>query len=72
MKDFQTKDDTRNELLCDYVKPESIEEFYTSCDSCHKWYDYKTSKDKTKVVRCTRYETIDFSEIALADNSKEG
>ena len=62
---FQTKDDTNTELWCGLVEPRTVDEFYTPCHSCDLWYDYKVSKDKNKVVRLVKFQSIDLTEIPL-------
>ena len=47
---FQTKD---GELWCETVEPESINNFYSSCDDCGAWveFDRNCKHEKFKMIK---------------------
>jgi hypothetical protein len=69
--EMQTKDDTNKELWLHVVEPQSVREWGAYCHTCHKWYDYLVSKDKSKVARRVSYQVIELTEMPLADSGKE-
>lgn len=51
LKDFQTKD---TECLLETVHPSETRRFYTSCDKCDLWHEFKIVVKDYQVVCTTR------------------
>jgi hypothetical protein len=47
LSDFQTKD---NDCVLDTLHPQDIERFYTSCEHCNLWIEYKVHKTFTLII----------------------
>jgi len=62
--DFQTKD---GDCVLEDLTPDKISNFYTSCDSCNAWNDFKVNK----VCTVESIEQTLDGEIDYGDDDEE-